>query len=126
MAPENSGSPSGDVGSAPSSQPAPSAPGAQLLPTVEAEGLQPIYANFVKVVPSPEELVLEFGLNPNLPGTVPVAVKISQRLVLNYYTAKRLWGALALSLQRHEQTFGVLEIDVNKRVVAPGQRPAAR
>jgi len=125
MAPENSGSPSGEAGSAPTSQPTPSAPGA-LLPTVEAEGLQPIYANFVKVVPSPEELVLEFGLNPNLPGTVPVPVKISQRLVLNYYTAKRLWGALAISLQRHEQTFGVLEIDVNKRVVAPGQRPAAR
>jgi hypothetical protein len=125
MAPENTGSPSGDAGSTPPSQPAPPTQGA-LLPTVEAEGLQPIYANFVKVVPSPEELVLEFGLNPNLPGTTPVPVKISQRLVLNYFTAKRLWGALALSLQRHEQTFGVLEIDVNKRVVGVGQRPAAR
>ena len=40
-------------------------------------------------------------------------IKISQRLVLNYFTAKRLWGAMGFSLQRHEQTFGVLEIDVN-------------
>jgi hypothetical protein len=97
------------------------------LPTVEAEGLQPIYANFVKVTPAPEELVLDFGLNPNLPGTAPqVSIKISQRLVLNYFTAKRLWGAIGLSLQRHEQTFGVLEVDVNKRVVTAGQRPAAR
>lgn len=96
------------------------------LPTIEAEGLQPIYANFVKVSPAPEELVLDFGLNPNLPGSDPVPIKISQRLVLNYYTAKRLWGAMGLSLQRHEQTFGVLEIDVNRRVVTPGQRPAAR
>jgi hypothetical protein len=96
------------------------------LPTVEAEGLQPIYANFVKVGPAPEELVLDFGLNPNLPGSPIVPIKVSQRLVMNYYTAKRLWGALALSLQRHEQAFGVLETDVNKRVVPQGQRPAAR
>ncbi len=97
------------------------------LPTVEGEGLQPIYGNFVKVTPAPEELVLDFGLNSNLPGSSPqVPIKISQRLVLNYFTAKRLWGALGLSLQRHEQMFGVLEVDVNKRIMTGGQRPAAR
>jgi hypothetical protein len=94
------------------------------IPTVEAEGLAATYANFVRVSPSPEELVLDFGLNANLPGAGPVvAIKISDRLVLNYYTAKRLWGGLGLALQRHEQTFGVLETDVNKRVLPPSQRP---
>lgn len=109
--------------SAPALQPAPGAPGAGQLPTVESEGLQPIYANFVKVGPAPEELVLDFGLNPNLPGAPVVAIKISERIVMNYFTAKRLWGALALSIQRHEQAFGVLETDVNKRVLPPSQRP---
>ncbi len=126
MAPETSAPQPGDATSttAPPTQ-APAA--AQVpLPTVEAEGLQPIYANFVKVGPAPEELVLDFGLNPNLPGSPVVPIKVSQRLVMNYFTAKRLWGALALSLQRHEQAFGVLETDVNKRVVPQGQRPAAR
>jgi hypothetical protein len=119
MATEMSASNPGDAPQAPAS-PTP-------LPTVEAEGLEPIYANFVKVTPAFEELVLDFGLNPNLPGSAPqVPIKISQRLVLNYFTAKRLWGAIGYSLQRHEQTFGVLEIDVNKRVVSGGQRPAAR
>jgi hypothetical protein len=125
MAPETSVPQPGEATS--TTTPPTPAPGAQVpLPTVEAEGLQPIYANFVKVGPAPEELVLDFGLNPNLPGSPVVPIKVSQRLVMNYYTAKRLWGALALSLQRHEQAFGVLETDVNKRVVPQGQRPAAR
>lgn len=94
------------------------------IPTVEAEGLAATYANFVRVSPSPEELVLDFALNSNLPGAGPIVpIKISDRLVLNYFTAKRLWGGLGLALQRHEQTFGVLETDVNKRVLPPSQRP---
>lgn len=93
------------------------------IPTIEVEGLSPLYANFVRVNPSPEELVLDFGLNPNLPGGQITPIKVSQRLVLNYFTAKRLWGGLGIALQRHEQTFGVLETDVNKRVLQPGQRP---
>jgi hypothetical protein len=48
-------------------------------------------------------------------------VIITQRLVTNYYTAKRLLHALHLSVQRHEQAFGVLEVDVQKRVVAKPQ-----
>jgi hypothetical protein len=94
------------------------------VPIVDADGLAAAYANFVRVSPSPEELVLDFGLNQNVPGSgQATAVKISDRLVLNYFTAKRLWGGLGLALQRHEQTFGVLEVDVNKRVLPASQRP---
>lgn len=94
------------------------------IPLVEADGLQPIYANFVKINPAFEELVLDFGLNPNSPGAPPVPIKISQRVVMNYYTAKRLSMHLANSIQRHEQAFGVLEIDVGKRVLPQPQPPA--
>jgi len=38
--------------------------------------------------------------------------------VTNFYTAKRLWHALGLTLQRHEQAFGVLETDIQRRLVA--------
>ncbi len=100
---------------------APAAAPAQAGPT-EPEGLEPIYANFVRVTGSPEELVLDFGLNPQPFGAQNHPVKVSQRLVMNYYTAKRLWGALGMSLQRHEQAFGVLETDVNKRVIPQSQR----
>ena len=36
----------------------------------------------------------------------------------NYYTAKRMLHALQLTVQRHEATFGVLETDVQKRVMS--------
>lgn len=86
-------------------------------PVVEPEGLEPLYANFVRVAGLPEELVLDFGLNPQPYGSEQAPVKISQRLVVNYYTAKRLAMALGAFLQRHEQAFGAIEIDVAKRVI---------
>ena len=72
-----------------------------------------MYANFCRVTGTPEELIVDFGLNPQ-PFGIPIAV--SQRIVINPFTAKRLWQALAMTLQRHEATFGVMETDVQKRV----------
>ena len=52
------------------------------------------------------------------------SLKINQRLVINYYTAKRLLAALSMSVQRHEAAFGVLETDVQKRVLPGAMRQA--
>ena len=79
------------------------------------------YANFCRVTGTPEELIIDFGLNPQPMGIPTQPVQISQRIVTNYYTAKRMLHALQLTLHRHEQAFGTLETDINKRVV---QRPA--
>jgi hypothetical protein len=79
------------------------------------------YANFCRVTGTPEELIIDVGLNSQPVGPQPDLIRINQRLVLNYYTAKRLLGALQMSIQRHEATFGVLETDVQKRV-----QPSAR
>jgi hypothetical protein len=79
------------------------------------------YANFCRATGTPEELILDFGLNAEPFGKPEKPVEIKQRLVVNYLTAKRLMQALAMSVQRHEQAFGVLETDVQKRVT-----PAAR
>jgi hypothetical protein len=81
------------------------------------------YANFCRVTGTPEELIIDFGLNAQPFGVPSEAVHITQRIVTNYFTAKRLLHALHLSVQRHEQAFGVLETDVNKRVV--GRPPQA-
>ena len=89
----------------------------QSQPVIEPDGLEPLYANFVRVAGLPEELVLDFGLNPQPFGASPLPVKVSQRMVMNYFTAKRLWLALGAFLQRHEQAFGAVEIDVAKRVL---------
>jgi hypothetical protein len=75
------------------------------------------YANFCRVTGTPEELIIDFGLNSQPFGVPQEAVHITQRIVTNYFTAKRMLHALHLSVQRHEQAFGVLETDVQKRVV---------
>lgn len=87
-----------------------------VVQTVDADGLAPVYANFVRVAGTPEELVLDFGLNTQPTAAHTNPIKITERVVLNHYTAKRMWLALGAALQRHEQIFGALEIDVNKRV----------
>ena len=75
-----------------------------------------LYANFCRVTGTPEELIIDFGLNPQQPFGVPTQpIAVTQRIILNYYTAKRMLHALQLTIQRHEQTFGVLETDVQKR-----------
>ncbi|MBM80702.1 MAG: hypothetical protein CMJ78_08930 [Planctomycetaceae bacterium] len=76
------------------------------------------YANFCRVSSTPEELILDLGLNPNPYAPGEITVNVGQRIIMNHFTAKRLLSALSMSLQRHEQAFGVLETDVRRRVVA--------
>jgi hypothetical protein len=75
-----------------------------------------LYANFCRVTGSPEELIVDFGLNPQPIGVPREPIAIKQRIILNYFTAKRLLHALSMSVQRHEAVFGVLETDINKRL----------
>lgn len=74
------------------------------------------YANFCRVTGTPEELIIDFGLNPQPVGFPSNPIVINDRIVTNFYTAKRMMYALQATIQRHEQTFGTLEIDVQKRV----------
>ena len=82
------------------------------------------YANFCRVTGTPEELIVDFALNQQSTGIPTKPIEVNQRIVVNFYTAKRLLAALQLSLQRHEATFGVLETDIQKRVRPSAQRPA--
>ena len=79
-----------------------------------------LYANFCRVTGTPEELILDFGLNAQPFGVPTEPVDVKQRIVVNYFTAKRMLQALHMSVQRHEQAFGVLETDVQKRVMSRG------
>jgi hypothetical protein len=89
---------------------------------VDATNLPTHYANFARVTGTPEELVLDFGLNTQMVPNAAEPVKLTHRLVLNFYTAKRLLLALNAAIQQHERVYGVLEIDVQKRIrgVPPG------
>jgi hypothetical protein len=74
-----------------------------------------VYANFCRVTGTPEELIIDFGLNPHPFGPPPGPIPVTQRVVTNFYTAKRMLQALIMTVQRHEAAFGVLETDVQKR-----------
>jgi hypothetical protein len=75
-----------------------------------------LYANFCRVTGSPEELIIDFGLNPQPVGMPKDPIEVKQRIIVNFFTAKRLLAALQLSVQRHEAVFGVLETDIQKRL----------
>ncbi len=74
------------------------------------------YTNFCRVTGSPEELIVDFGLNSQPLGANDEAIKVNQRIIMNFYTAKRLLSAIHAAVQRHESVFGVLETDIQKRV----------
>src|SRR5262245_59913202 len=102
--------------------PAPAQQQQQFQVDVDDSHVTASYANFCRVTGSPEELIIDFRLNPQPVGVPKNPIGVSQRVIVNYYTAKRLLHALSLSVQRHEAVFGVLETDIQKRVKPMQQR----
>jgi hypothetical protein len=90
---------------------------------VDDSGVLPSYSNFCRVTATPEEVILDFGLNPQPFATGRQDVKANQRIVMNFYTAKRLLTALGMTIQRHEGTFGAIELDVRRRATGMPQQP---
>ena len=104
----------------PATPPAEQAQQPQQMPqfNVDTGALSTAYANFCRVTGTPEELVLDFGLNTQMNPVPSEPVKLTHRLVMNYFTAKRLLGALHMAVQQHEGAYGVLETDIQKRLRA--------
>ena len=84
--------------------------------SVDSTNLLTGYVNFARMTGTPEELVLDLGLNTQMTPSLPEPIKLTHRLVLDYYTAKRLLGALSWAVQQHESVYGVLETDIQKRM----------
>ncbi len=81
------------------------------------------YANAFRTNGTAEEVMLDFGLNVMNPAsqneaegqTPEIVFKVNDRVILNYYSAKRLAVTLGQLIRRHEEQFGELELDVAKR-----------
>jgi len=99
--------------------PSPAGESRQIRINLDDKGVTAAYSNFCRVTGSPEEIIIDFSLNPNPFTREDQTIKVDQRLVLNYYTAKRLFAALQQTIMRHEQNFGVIELNVQRRL-APG------
>jgi hypothetical protein len=83
---------------------------------VDTTNLLTGYVNFARLTGTPEELVLDFGLNTQMTPSLQEPIKLTHRLVVDYYTAKRLLGALHWAVQQQESVYGVLETDIQKRM----------
>ena len=89
---------------------------------IDERNMSSSYANAFRTNGTAEEVMLDFGLNVvNAPaGQKPkdqpeIVFQVSERVILNYYTAKRLAITLSQLIRRHEDQFGELELDVAKR-----------
>jgi hypothetical protein len=102
----------------------------QITLRVDERNMKTAYANAVRTNGTAEEVMLDFGLNMVSPtsaqqGRPEIIFSVSERVILNYYSAKRLALALGQLIRRHEQQFGVLELDVASRRIDQGQAPQA-
>jgi hypothetical protein len=87
---------------------------------VDERELSTTYANGFRPTATAEEVILDFGLNLLRPagkkeGEPEILFRATDRVILNYYVAKRLAIALGHIVRRYEQEFGDLELDAAKR-----------
>jgi len=78
------------------------------------------YANAFRTQGTAEEVILDFGMNlvapsPQGQNQPEILFQISERVIMNYYSAKRLAITLSQLIRRHEEQFGELELDAAKR-----------
>lgn len=82
--------------------------------------LRTSYANGFRTTATEEEVVLDFGVNhiqasSQQTGRRNMIFQANERIIMNYYSAKRLTITLGQIIHRHEQEFGEIELDAAKR-----------
>ena len=93
---------------------------------VDERNMTTSYSNGFRANGSAEEVVLDFGVNIAAAGAgqknrPDIVFQINQRVIMNYYSAKRLALTLGQIVRRHEEQFGELELDVAKRTRGASQ-----
>lgn len=89
-------------------------------PQIDASTLKSIYANVCRIAQTPNEVVIDFGMNLNFFGTIiDEPLKLENRVILSHDAAKRLCLHLTATIQAFEAKYGPIELDVTKRLKAP-------
>ena len=92
--------------------------GTESPPAVKASAApDAAYSNVSRIFATPNEVVLDFAMNLNAFGAlIEEDARIVSRVVTSYDGAKRLWHHLTQTLQAYEQKYGVIELDLTKRI----------
>ena len=92
---------------------------------IDDSNIQTSYVSGFRPTMGPEELMLDFGLNLVRPTgdkeqPVEIVFQSSSRLIMSYYSAKRLAVALGRVVRRYEKEFGEIELNAaNRRISEP-------
>ncbi len=91
--------------------------GAENPPQIDQTNLKSTYANVCRIAQTPNEVIIDFGMNPNFFGTVlDEPLRLEQRIIMSHDAAKRLSLHLLGTIQSYEAKYGVIELDVAKRL----------
>jgi hypothetical protein len=114
-----------DQQTAPTPTAAPAQANQQIQVPINDAEMESLYVNFFRVSGNPDEVLLDMGLYSQVIGaTGPEPVDLTHRLIMNFVTAKKLAEVLRVVVARHEQQFGVVEVDANRRLrFNPRQQP---
>ena len=87
---------------------------------IDEKNMKTSYANAFRTNGTAEEVMLDFGINLINPAAqqqqqAEIVFQVTERVVMNYYSAKRLAITLSQLIRRHEEQFGELELDVQRR-----------
>ena len=99
----------------------------QIQIPLDVSKMQSVYCNFFRLSlsSSTEEVLMDVGMHTGImPSQTSVEpIHLTHRVVLNPFVAKRLMESLRQIVARHEQAFGVLELDPQRRLRGGVQRP---
>jgi len=92
----------------------------QIRVRIDERNLQTSYVSGFRPTMTAEEVMLDFGLNlvrptGNKDNPVELVFQANNRLIMSYFSAKRLAVALGQMVRRYEQQFGEIELNAAKR-----------
>jgi len=102
----------------------------QIRVRIDERNLQTSYVSGFRPTMTAEEILLDLGLNlirptGNKEHPYELVFQVSNRLIMSYYSAKRLAVTLGQIVRRFEQQFGEIELNAAKRRNGGGQASAS-
>jgi hypothetical protein len=106
-------------------QPAQAPQAAPVQLQIDISKLSTAYANICRIAQTPNEVIVDFGLNPNFFGNIlEEPLRLDQRIILSPDAAKRLCLHLNATLQSYEARYGVIELDIERRLTSAARAAA--
>src|SRR4051794_17439709 len=95
-------------------------------PQIDSSSLQSTYANVCRIAQTPNEVIVDYGMNPNFFGQMlDEPLRLETRVIMSHDAAKRLCLHLMATIQNYESKYGTIELDVTKRLKPQGQAQSA-